>query len=124
MSDNVLENILFLVKKYNITEKQLLKQCGINTSFLTDWKNGRIKNPSYDKLVKIAQYLNVSLDYLTSRTNGSTPNQDSQNNKGESISNLIKDINNLSDDNKKELEKYLELLKLKDIQDKKKTKCH
>ncbi|MBP1927059.1 transcriptional regulator with XRE-family HTH domain [Sedimentibacter acidaminivorans] len=64
MSNNVLETILFLIKKKGVTEKECLKQCGINTSFLTDWKNGRIKNPSYDKLVKIAQYFNVSTDYL------------------------------------------------------------
>jgi len=64
MSNDVLETILTLIRKKGVTEKECLKQCGINTSFLTDWKNGRIKNPSYDKLVKIAQYLDVSLDYL------------------------------------------------------------
>ncbi|HAQ39629.1 MAG TPA: hypothetical protein DCM73_01545 [Clostridiales bacterium] len=64
MSNNVLETILFLIKQNGITEKELLKQCNINTSFLTDWKSGRIKNPSYDKLVKIARYFNVSIDYL------------------------------------------------------------
>lgn len=68
-SDNTLEIILFLIKERGITEKELLKQCNINTSFLTDWKSGRIKKPSYDKLLKIAQYFNASLDYLTGRTN-------------------------------------------------------
>ncbi len=67
MSDNALGTILSLIKEHHLTEKELLKQCDINTSF-TDWKNGRIKKPSYDKLLKIAQYFNVSLDYLTGRT--------------------------------------------------------
>lgn len=46
------------------SEKDCLKSCGINTSFLTDWKNGRIKNPSYDKIIKLAVFLNIDLYQL------------------------------------------------------------
>jgi len=89
----VLETILSLIKENDITEKELLKQCGINTSFLTDWKNGRIKNPSFDKLVKIAQYFNVSLDYLTGRTgNPDIINNNYELNISEEESELLEDF--------------------------------
>lgn len=93
MSNNALETILSLIKKNDITEKELLKQCGINTSFLTDWKNGRIKNPSFDKLVKIAQYFDVSLDYLTGRTdNPDIINNNNEQNISEDEEELLEDF--------------------------------
>lgn len=72
----------------HLTEKDLLIQSDINTSFLTDWKKGRVKAPSYDKLLKIANTLEVSLDWLI---------------KGEETS------NNLSDKEKYILKMYREL---------------
>lgn len=62
--DSILMRILQCIEEKNIKEKDLLIATKINTSFLTDWKKGRLKNPSYDKLVKISHYLNLSLDYL------------------------------------------------------------
>lgn len=64
MQNNVINTILYLIKEKGITEKECLKTANINTSFLTDWKNGRIKTPSYDKIVKLAEALNVSTDYI------------------------------------------------------------
>ena len=63
-SQKILSIIIDNVKKSNITEKDCLLACGINTSFLTDWKNNKVKSPSYDKLVKIALFLNIDLYYL------------------------------------------------------------
>lgn len=60
-SQKILSIIIENVKKNNITEKDCLLACGINTSFLTDWKNNKVKSPSYDKLVKIALFLNIDL---------------------------------------------------------------
>ena len=60
-SQKILRIIIENVKKNNVTEKECLLACGINTSFLADWKNNKVKSPSYDKLIKIAQYLNVDL---------------------------------------------------------------
>ncbi|MBQ7529606.1 helix-turn-helix transcriptional regulator [bacterium] len=42
-------------------------ELGIPTSTISDWKMGRYK-PKDDKLEKIANYFNVSLDYLKGRS--------------------------------------------------------
>lgn len=59
-----LDIILTGLKKHGLTEKQFLILCDINTSFLNDWKSGKVKFPSYDKMIRIAKVLNISLDYL------------------------------------------------------------
>lgn len=46
----------------NIT--QMLKTLGLSTSFGTNWKNGR--SPTADVVKRVAEYLNVSSDYLLS----------------------------------------------------------
>jgi transcriptional regulator with XRE-family HTH domain len=66
--DILLKNILDLIKKSGLTEKKVLLDTGINTSFFSDWKNNRLKNPSIDKIKAIANYLDVSVDYLLGRT--------------------------------------------------------
>ena len=59
--------ILDLLKSKNKTTSQMLKDLGYNNSLLLDM--GR-KNtmPSADKIGHIADYLNVSVDYLLGRT--------------------------------------------------------
>lgn len=60
----ILDIILKSIQKKGITEKQCLVECNINTSFLTDWKNEKIKNPSIDKIIKLSEYLNIDLNYM------------------------------------------------------------
>lgn len=72
-SQKVLERILELVKDNGITEKECLRACKINLSFFTDWKNGKLKTPSFDKISRIADYFEVSTDYLIGRTDDPTP---------------------------------------------------
>lgn len=52
-----------LLQKYGITAYKVSKETGITQSTLSDWKNGR-STPKADKLQLIADYLNVSLEYL------------------------------------------------------------
>ena len=63
-SQRILEIIVENINNKKMTEKDCLTACGINYSFLTQWKNGKIKTPSYDKIIKLAQYLEIDLDYL------------------------------------------------------------
>ncbi|MCU7201573.1 helix-turn-helix domain-containing protein [Turicibacter sanguinis] len=57
-----------LLKEKNITAYRVAKETGIATATLSDWKNGR-STPKQDKLQKIADYFEVSLDYLIGNTN-------------------------------------------------------
>jgi len=50
------------LKSKNITSKEMLSSVGLNKNVLVHMKNGSM--PSADKLWKIAQYLDISMDYL------------------------------------------------------------
>lgn len=63
-SEDILNILRNSIKSQGFTEKECLQATQINTSFLTDWKKGKIKAPSYDKIVKLAVYLQLSLDFL------------------------------------------------------------
>lgn len=52
-----------LLKKNGVTAYRVAKETGIATSTFTQWKNGTSK-PKPEKLQKIADYFNVSVDYL------------------------------------------------------------
>lgn len=52
-----------LLKKYGVTTYQVSKATGISTSSFTGWKQGKWSFKQ-DKLMKIADYFGVTLDYL------------------------------------------------------------
>lgn len=52
-----------LCEKSGVTPYKIGKETGIATSTLSDWKNGK-STPKQDKLKLIADYFNVSVDYL------------------------------------------------------------
>nr|WP_312578250.1 helix-turn-helix domain-containing protein [Sedimentibacter sp.] len=55
-----------LLKKYGVTAYRVAKDTGISTATLTQWKKGK-SIPKQDKLQKIADYFNISIDYLLGR---------------------------------------------------------
>lgn len=52
-----------LLKEKDVTPYQVSKATGVAQSSLSDWKNGRSK-PKYEKMLAIADYFGVSVDYL------------------------------------------------------------
>lgn len=52
-----------LLEKHGVTAYKVSKATGIAGSTFTDWKNGR-STPKQDKLQKIADFFNVSIEYL------------------------------------------------------------
>lgn len=52
-----------LIKEKGLTAYKVSQATGIGRSTFTDWKNGR-SIPGTDKLIKIAEYLEVSVEYL------------------------------------------------------------
>lgn len=65
MSYGIFENLL---KTRQTTVYRVAKSTGIPASTFTDWKNGR-SAPKTDKLRRIAEYFDVSLEYLLGSEN-------------------------------------------------------
>ena len=63
----VIERIWLLIEQRGITAYRLAKDIGLPTSQFSHWKNGKAK-PSLDAVILIADYFNVSVDYLSGRT--------------------------------------------------------
>jgi transcriptional regulator with XRE-family HTH domain len=55
-----------LIKKSNITRAELLRFLGLSHNSFKNWENGSI--PAIDSISKIADYFNVTTDYLLGRT--------------------------------------------------------
>lgn len=52
-----------LLQKHGVSTYKVSKDTGIAQSIFSSWKNG-ISTPKQDKMQKIADYFNVSLEYL------------------------------------------------------------
>ena len=57
------ENFERLCKEREVTPSQVSRGTEISTATLTSWKKGKY-TPKQDKLQKIADFFNVSVDYL------------------------------------------------------------
>lgn len=58
------ERFMQLLQERNITAYRVSKETGVTQTTLSDWKTGR-GTPRTATLQKIADYFNVSLDWLT-----------------------------------------------------------
>lgn len=66
---STLERVKNLCDKHGITVAMLEEKLGIPNNTIYQWKEGSTRKPSLERLEKIADYFNVSLDYLRGRTN-------------------------------------------------------
>jgi len=64
----MIDRIVLLLKEKSITAKKLTDDLELSNSAITDWKKGKGK-PSAYAIVKIANYFNVSADYLLTGKN-------------------------------------------------------
>ena len=62
-----IQNLFEYMKEHNVTAINLSKATGISTGNISDWKKGRCL-PSAEKLEKMADFLNISIDFLLGRT--------------------------------------------------------
>lgn len=56
-----------ILQERNITAYQISKSTNISKGLLSEYKSG-IKKPTIENLIKLADYLDVSVDYLLGRT--------------------------------------------------------
>lgn len=68
MNDNLemIQRIESLCKTHSTDVKNMLLSCGLNRSAIDNMKKGSA--PAINKIEKIADYFNVSVDYLLGRT--------------------------------------------------------
>lgn len=72
-SDKIAERIKNTAKAKNIRLKEMLNQAGLNKNTLSNMYKGSMLKA--DNLAKIADYLNVSMDYLAGRTDNPDVNK-------------------------------------------------
>lgn len=65
------ERVTSLCEQNNDTITAVALKLGLSRSTPTSWKNGRV--PSADAVLKLADYFNVSTDYLLGRTEDPRP---------------------------------------------------
>ncbi len=69
-----LENLYKTMSETKTTAAKLAKDNNISTGNISDWKKGR-STPKTETLIKIAEYFNVSIDYLVGRTDNPEVNK-------------------------------------------------
>ncbi|EMS72347.1 helix-turn-helix domain-containing protein [Ruminiclostridium cellobioparum] len=125
MKSNILgNNIRKLREKYELTQIEFAKILNISNTTLSQYESGN-RIPNDEIKLMIADYFKVSLDYLLGREINNFDSLSIEEEKKKRTSNneknvILDDIESLSPESKKELEKYIQLLKLKDTIDKSK----
>ncbi len=71
------ERFMQLLQENNITAYRVSKETGVTQTTLSDWKTGR-GTPKTATLKKIADYFNVSLDWLTGNSEQRTINSEAE----------------------------------------------
>ncbi|MCI9355915.1 MAG: helix-turn-helix domain-containing protein [Firmicutes bacterium] len=84
----IVQNILKIAKENKINNQKLCEILNSNPNKIYDWKVGKSK-PSTDELCILADYFNVSADYLLGRTNEQTNNCYSNNISDNSFNNFM-----------------------------------
>lgn len=102
-----------LRQEFGMTQEELGKKIGQTKSNVSKYETGTLE-PSIQTLNLLSDIFDVSIDYLV----GKTDIRKQSSNFDTKLSELMDNFENLSDESKKELEKYIQLLKMKDQLDK------
>lgn len=60
---SIVDRVLCLVENDSLNANQIASKLGLTHSSFSDWKRGKSK-PSVDAIIKLAEYFNVSTDYI------------------------------------------------------------
>lgn len=119
MYTNILGSRLKILRlEANLTQEDFGKPYSLKKSTVSQYESGSSR-PDDELKKRIAQDFNVSLDWLM----GISDIRNYDNTKPDNTpieDKLIEKMKNLDDESKKELEKYMDLLKLKESMDKSK----
>lgn len=110
--DNIFGNRLRNLRiSENITGVELGKVLNVTKVAISNWESGK-RTPDQETLTKIADYFDVTTDYLLGRTDEKKPKERFQG-VNTIAAHRIGNIEQLSDEGLEELDNYIELLKLK-----------
>ncbi len=70
---NLYETIAMLCSEHNITAYKMSQDLGLSKNLVTELKKGRKKGVSAETASKIANYFDVSVDYLLGKTEQKKP---------------------------------------------------
>ena len=68
---NFQDRLIEIRRANNLTQKQLAAAVGLSEIGIQNYEGGRRK-PAFDVLISLADYFDVSLDYLVGRSNDPT----------------------------------------------------
>ena len=107
--------ILALRKQRRICQKEFAEYLHVSISTISNYENN-VHEPDLPALVMIADYFNVSIDYLLGRTEYTYPFSDLETQKIDtySCSSILNAALHLTDDSQTDLVKYLAMLELRD----------
>lgn len=110
-----MERIRSLREKRKITQVRLSTEIEVSQETISAYENGKAE-PKLDKLVKIANFLNTSTDYLLGRTDDDSPLIDLANNVvDEQLNELINNYARLNNLQRKDLIWYSGIIEKKDL---------
>lgn len=98
-----MENLRKIREKRNKSQLQLSIALEVSQESISKYETGSAF-PSKDILIKMADYLNCSVDYLLGRTVNPNINRDTVSTENEKIENLIFRYKRLSNENKNKLD--------------------
>lgn len=105
------ERIKYLREKEQLTQDELSKALGISRSTIASWESER-RVPELGTAELLADFFNVSVDYLLGRTD--TPHPLTSEELPETIAfSLPEGYNELTPEGQEKLREFLELIKLK-----------
>ena len=109
---NTFDRIQAELNKRNMSGNDLAKACNFSSGLFSQWRKG-MQNPSSDKIILIADYLGVSVDYLLGRAESTLEPVALKASRSE----WIQILERMSDDNLIKLRDYALLLLMSQDQD-------
>lgn len=111
------ERVKLLRRELNLTQEGLAKKLNSSRSTIAGYETEG-KQPDYDTLKFIANFFNVSIDYLLGETDIRQPAIDiikDQKKTDSALDEISEEIRNLSPESQEELKKLIDLYKFKDM---------
>lgn len=105
MYSDIYTRVKDLCKARKITIRKLEETLGFGHSSINKWKNS--VSPSIDKVIKVADYFDVSIDYLTGVSD--TPCSLTKFLEDEYLASLIDAVNDMTDEEKNNMSQVLKI---------------